>query len=198
MHSSGSHADLTNIKSQRDLVKHGIYPLIVDSLNTGSITTKARAATFIGDPSMSTPKLTVAPKPTDCCWLFRSSHVALCSAHGSVCSVNTTFCLLDTKTLPSLIKLLHGEVHATACEEIQTLSTLVLEDFPQRGARVSHDYNALRFILDILNWENLQATSNLEGKVDFPGEGIDSNMTQALSSRPKRTLGRPTHFEDYE
>ncbi|KAG5032561.1 hypothetical protein JHK85_016543 [Glycine max] len=170
----------------------------LNSLNTGSITTKARAATFIGDPSMSTPKLTVAPKPTDCCWLFRSSHVALCSAHGSVCSVNTTFCLLDTKTLPSLIKLLHGEVHATACEEIQTLSTLVLEDFPQRGARVSHDYNALRFILDILNWENLQATSNLEGKVDFPGEGIDSNMTQALSSRPKRTLGRPTHFEDYE
>ena len=54
--------------------------------------------------------------------------------------------------MPGLIRLLHGEVHATAYEAIQTLSTLVLEDFPQRGARVLHESNAMRPLLEILNW----------------------------------------------
>ncbi|XP_027363688.1 U-box domain-containing protein 44-like isoform X2 [Abrus precatorius] len=152
--------DPTNIESQRDLVKRGIYPMLVNFLNTGSVTAKARAAAFIGDLSMSTPKLTVISKPTGCCFL-RSSRVPLCSAHGSVCSVSTTFCLLEANALPGLIKLLHGEVHATAYEAIQTLSTLVLEDFPQRGARVLHDSNAIRPLLDILNW----GTDSLKAEV---------------------------------
>ena len=143
--------DPTDIELQRDLVKRGIYPLLVSFLNTGSVTAKARAAAFIGDLSMSTTKLTVVSKPTGC-WCFRSSRVSLCSAHGSVCSVASTFCLLEANALPGLIKLLHGEVHATAYEAIQTLSTLVLEDFPQRGARVLHESNAMRPLLEILNW----------------------------------------------
>ncbi|KAG4983665.1 hypothetical protein AAZX31_10G169300 [Glycine max] len=175
--------DPTNIESQRDLVKRGIYPLLVDFLNTGSVTAKARAAAFIGDLSMSTPKLTVVPKPTGC-WLFRSSRVPLCSAHGSVCSVNTTFCLLEAKALPGLIKLLHGEVHATACEAIQTLSTLVLEDFPQRGARVLHEYNAIRSIMDILNWgtDSLKAEAlGLLEKVFVSKEMVEYYGTTARS-----------------
>ncbi|RDX93813.1 U-box domain-containing protein 43, partial [Mucuna pruriens] len=175
--------DPTDIESQRDLVKRGIYPLLVDFLNTGSVTAKARAAAFIGDLSMSTPKLTVVPKPTGC-WLFRSSRVPLCSAHGSVCSVNTTFCLLEAKALPGLIKLLHGEVHATAYEAIQTLSTLVLEDFPQRGARVLHESNAIRSTLDILNWgtDSLKAEAlGLLEKVFVSKEMVEYYGTTARS-----------------
>ncbi|KAK7315417.1 hypothetical protein VNO77_33963 [Canavalia gladiata] len=141
----------TNIESQCDLAKRGIYPLLVDSLNSGSITAKARAAAIIGDLSMSTPKLTVISKPTSCSF-FKSSRVPLCSAHGSICSVSSIFCLLEANSFPGLIKLLHGEVHATTYEVIQTLSTLVLEDFPQRGAHVLHESNAMRPLLDILNW----------------------------------------------
>ncbi|KAL3030944.1 hypothetical protein AAZX31_02G001600 [Glycine max] len=146
--------DPTNIESQHDLVKRGLYPLLVNFLNTGSVTAKARAAAFIGDLSMSTPKLTAVSKSTGCTrwWCFRPSKVPLCSAHGSVCSVSSTFCLLEANALPGLIRLLHGEVHATAYEAIQTLSTLVLEDFPQRGARVLHESNAMRPLLEILNW----------------------------------------------
>ncbi|MED6143749.1 hypothetical protein PIB30_008695 [Stylosanthes scabra] len=143
--------DPTNIDSQRDLVKRGIYPLLVNFLNTGSVTAKARAAAFIADLSMSTPKLTFVSKSPSC-WFFKSSRVPLCSAHGSICSVATTFCLIEANALPGLIKLLHGEVHATAYEAIQTLSTLVLEDFPQRGAIVLHKNNAITPLLEILNW----------------------------------------------
>ncbi|XP_058724238.1 U-box domain-containing protein 44-like [Vicia villosa] len=143
--------DPTDINSQRDLVRRGIYPLLVKFLNTGSVTAKARAAAFIGDLSMSTPKLTVVSKSTFC-RCFRPSRAPLCSAHGSVCNVNSTFCLLEANALPGLIKLLQEEVHATAYEAIQTLSTLVIEDFPQRGARVLHESNAMRPLLKILNW----------------------------------------------
>ena len=146
--------DPTNIESQHDLVKRGLYPLLVNFLNTGSVTAKARAAAFIGDLSMSTPKLTAVSKSTGCTrwWCFRPLKVPLCSAHESVCTVSSTFCLLEANALPGLIRLLHGEVHATAYEAIQTLSTLVLEDFPHRGARVLHESNAMRPLLEILNW----------------------------------------------
>ncbi|KAL2323766.1 hypothetical protein Fmac_028145 [Flemingia macrophylla] len=144
--------DPTNIESQSDLVKRGIYPLLVNLLTTGTVTAKARAAAFIGDLSISTPKLTAVSKSTGWwCKCFRSQ-VRLCSVHGSVCSVSSTFCLLEANALPGLVKLLHGEVHATAYEAIQTLSTLVLEDFPQRGGRVLHESNAMRPLLEILNW----------------------------------------------
>ncbi|GAU41767.1 hypothetical protein TSUD_13680 [Trifolium subterraneum] len=167
--------DPTDIESQRDLVKRGIYPLLVNFLNTGSVTAKARAAAFIGDLSMSTPKLTVASKSTFP-WCFRSSQASLCSAHGSICNVNSTFCLLEANALPGLIRLLQEEVHATAYEAIQTLSTLVLEDFPQRGARVLHESNAMRPLLKILNWgsDSLKAEAlGLLEKVFVSKEMVD-------------------------
>ncbi|KAK7278386.1 hypothetical protein RJT34_23414 [Clitoria ternatea] len=175
--------DPTNIESQLDLVKRGIYPLLVDFLNTGSITAKARAAAFIGDLSMSTPKRAVVSKPTGC-WFIKSSRVPLCSAHGSVCSASTTFCLLEANALPGLIKLLYGEVHATAYEAIQTLSTLVLEEYPQRGARVLHESNAIRPLLDILNWgtESLKGEAlGLLEKVFVSREMVDYYGTAARS-----------------
>ncbi|KAJ1398902.1 Zinc finger, RING/FYVE/PHD-type [Sesbania bispinosa] len=175
--------DPTNIESQRDLVKRGIYPLLVDFLNTGSVTAKARAAAFIGDLSMSTPMLTVVSKSPSC-WFFKSSRVPLCPAHDSICSVATTFCLLEANALPGLIKLLHGEVHATAYEAILTLSTLVLEDFPQRGARVLHESNAIKPLLDILNWgsDSLKAEAlGLLEKVFVSKEMVEHYGTTARS-----------------
>ncbi|KAI9073959.1 hypothetical protein K1719_044085 [Acacia pycnantha] len=143
--------DPTNIESQRDLVKRGIYPLLVNFLNTGSITAKARAAAFIGDLSTTTPMLTLTAKSTGC-WCFRPSRAHLCPAHGSVCSVSNTFCLLEAQALPGLVSLLCGEVDVTAYEAIQTLSTLVLEDYPQRGAHVLNESNAIKPLMDILTW----------------------------------------------
>ncbi|XP_054822608.1 U-box domain-containing protein 43-like [Prosopis cineraria] len=175
--------DPTNIESQRDLVKRGIYPLLVNFLSTGSITAKARAAAFIGDLSLSTPMLTVSAESTGC-WCFRSSRVPLCPAHSSVCSVSNTFCLLEAKALPGLVNLLCGEVDVTAYEAIQTLSTLVLEDYPQRGARVLHEWNAIKPLLDILTWgsDSLKAEAlGLLEKVFVSKEMVESYGVTARS-----------------
>ena len=141
----------TNLDSQRKVVELGAYPLLVKFLRVGSVTAKARAAALIGNLSTSSPRLAVVSKPARCS-CFRSSRVPLCSAHGGICSVITTFCLLEAGALPFLVNLLHDEINATAYEAIQTLSTLVREDSPHRGARVLHNADAINPILDILNW----------------------------------------------
>lgn len=141
--------DPTNLESQHILVEAGAYPLLVNFLMDNSVTAKARAAALIGNLSMSSQRLTVASK-SNFCWCFRPSGIPSCSAHGGICSVNSTFCLLEANALPHLVKLLHGEV--TAYEAIQTLSTLVHEGYPQRGANVLHKADAIIPILDILSW----------------------------------------------
>jgi hypothetical protein len=144
-------SDPTNLESQRILVEGGAYPLLVNFLRAGSVPAKARAAALIGNLSTSSPKLTVVSKSASC-WCFRPSRAPLCLAHGGICSVASTFCLLQANALPDLVKLLHGEVHATAYEAIQTLSTLLEGSPPQRGANVLHGADAIKPILDTLTW----------------------------------------------
>ncbi|XWS13752.1 hypothetical protein CRYUN_Cryun36dG0065000 [Craigia yunnanensis] len=143
--------DPTNVKLQQIVVEQGVYPLLVNFLRVDSVTAKARAAALIGDLSMSSPNLIVESKKTGC-WCFRKSRVPLCPAHGGICSVSTSFCLLEAKALPCLVKLLYGEVEATAYEAIQALSTLVQERCPQKGANVLHDAEAIKPVLEILTW----------------------------------------------
>ncbi|ONI26449.1 hypothetical protein PRUPE_1G025700 [Prunus persica] len=143
--------DPTNLESQRILVEGGAYPLLVNFLRSSSVTAKARAAALIGNLSTSSQKLTVVSKPSGC-WCFKPSGAPVCQAHGGTCSVTSTFCVLEAKALPDLVRLLSGEVYETAIEAIQTLSTLVLEASPQRGANVLHEADAIKPTLEILTW----------------------------------------------
>uniref|UniRef100_A0A2P2IWT8 RING-type E3 ubiquitin transferase n=1 Tax=Rhizophora mucronata TaxID=61149 RepID=A0A2P2IWT8_RHIMU len=149
--------DPTNPKLQRSVVELGAYPLLVDSLTTGSVMTKARAAAVLGDLSKSTPKLLAKPKSTGC-WCFQPKLPPKCPAHGGICSVETTFCLIEGNALPALVKVLQEKVEATAHEAIPTLSTLVQEGCPNKGANVLHEADAIEPMLDILS----QGTDSLK------------------------------------
>ncbi|EXB44184.1 Putative U-box domain-containing protein 42 [Morus notabilis] len=143
--------DPENPKSQRIIVEADVYPLLVKFLRVSSVPAKARAAALIGNLSASTPELSVKPK-SGFCRCFWLSGVPSCPAHGGTCSVKYSFCLLEANALPDLVKILHEEVHETAYEAIQALSTLVNENFPQKGANVLHENNAISPIIEILNW----------------------------------------------
>ncbi|KAG6394911.1 hypothetical protein SASPL_145502 [Salvia splendens] len=129
--------DPTNLKSQRVVVELDAFPLLTGLLRAGSVTASARAAALLGDLSMRTPEL---------------SDLHMCPAHGGSCSVSTTFCLLEGGALPDLVRVVQDKVHATAYEAIQTLSTLVQEDSPQRGAAVLHEYGAIGPTIEVLRW----------------------------------------------
>ncbi|PWA91393.1 zinc finger, RING/FYVE/PHD-type, Armadillo-type fold protein [Artemisia annua] len=169
--------DPTNIEAQKIVVQLGTYNLLVDFLKNGSVTAKARAAALIGDLSMCSSELAMTSKTSNWwCSCFGHTHVTKCPAHGGICSVNGTFCLLEAKAFPELVKLLHGEVHATTYEAIQTLSTLVEKESPRKGAHVLHESGAVVPILEVLNWgsESLKVEA-LEGleKVFMLTEMVD-------------------------
>nr|XP_043628700.1 U-box domain-containing protein 44-like [Erigeron canadensis] len=144
--------DPTNIEAQKIVVELGTYSLLVGFLKNGTVTAKARAAALIGDLSMRSSELTMTSRKSQWCLCFGQGRASKCPAHGGICSVTDTFCLLEAKALPELVKLLHGEVHATTYEAVQTLSTLVEKESPRRGAHVLHENGAVVPILEVLNW----------------------------------------------
>ncbi|KAK8984235.1 hypothetical protein V6N11_029552 [Hibiscus sabdariffa] len=173
--------DPADVESQRIVVEHGAYPLLVNFLKVGSITAKARSAALIANLSMSSPKLTVASERTGC-WCFRTSRIPVCPAHGGICDISTSFCLLEANSLPYIVKLLHDKVEETAYEAIQTLSTLVQDGCPQRGALVLHEAKAIEPVLDVLTWgtDSLKdGALDLLEKVFVSKEMVDNYGTNA-------------------
>ncbi|KAJ8765415.1 hypothetical protein K2173_013173 [Erythroxylum novogranatense] len=143
--------DPVNLEVQRKVVDLGTYDLLVNLLKTGSVLAKARAAALLGELSKSSPKLVVMNN-TIGCLCFRPKHPHQCAAHGGTCSVETTFCLVQANALPNLIELLQGRIQIVAHEAIHTLSTLVQESCPNRGASALHEANAIKPVLDVLRW----------------------------------------------
>ncbi|KAL5702147.1 hypothetical protein ACHQM5_027398 [Ranunculus cassubicifolius] len=143
--------DPTDIELQKMVVEMGVYPLLVNFLKSGSTTAKARAAALIGNLSLSSPKLTGKPKPTNF-WHFGKKSLPTCDAHGVICSIPTTFCILEANALPELVKILHEKIPAIVYEVLPALSTLICEDRYYGGVKVLHEANAISPILDILNW----------------------------------------------
>lgn len=182
--------DPTNLESQNIVVELGAYPLLVEFLKDGSVTLKARAAALIGDLSMRSLELTVVSMGVGCWFLFPGRRVHRCPAHGGVCSVTKSFCLLAAGALPHLVKLLQEEVHATAFEAIQTLSTLVSEDSPQRGSRVLHESGAIVHMLEALAWGSESLKEEVLGLLEKVF--MSKEMVEAYGLRTRANLVRLT------
>ncbi|KAL8210294.1 hypothetical protein R6Q57_007026 [Mikania cordata] len=191
--------DPTNIEAQKIVVELGAYSLLVDFLKNGSVTAKARAAALIGDLSMRSSELVMTSSTGQWCSCFGRAQANICPAHGGVCTVKGTFCLLEAKALPELVKLLHGEVHATAYEAIQTLSTLVEKESPRRGAHVLHESGVVVPILEVLNWGSeslkVEALEVLE-KVFMVTEMVDRYGSTARLALVRLT-GRSIHEDGH-
>lgn len=143
--------DPTNLNSQRTVAELGALPLLTGLLKVDSVTASARAAALLGDLSMRSQELSNMHRKKSC-FCFPRARGSVCAAHGGSCSTNTTFCLLEAGALPGLVQLLQDKVHATAYEAIQTLSTLVREDSPQRGTLVLHENEAIGPTIEVLRW----------------------------------------------
>lgn len=188
--------DPTNLKSQRVVVELGAYPLLTGLLKVDSVTASARAAALLGDLSMRSAELSDMNRNHSCS-CFPRARAAVCPAHGGSCSVNTTFCLLEGNALPDLVRLLQAKVHATAYEAIQTLSPLVQEDSPQRGAAVLHDYGAIGPTIEVLRWgsESLKTEALiLLEKVFVSTEMVD--LYSATARSPLGQLASRSIFDD--
>ncbi|KAG5587994.1 hypothetical protein H5410_048428 [Solanum commersonii] len=184
--------DPTSLESQRNVVELGAYPILVTFLKADSITAQARAAALLTDLSMRSHELSALSRKASCFCIGRA-RAPICPAHGGACSVSKTFCLLEVNALPDLVKLLKEKIHATSYEAIQTLSTLVCEESPHRGANVLHKEDAISPIIEVLNWgsESLkgEALGVLE-KVFMSREMVDLYGLTAKLHLARLTGGR--------
>ncbi|KAK4361599.1 hypothetical protein RND71_020551 [Anisodus tanguticus] len=184
--------DPTNLESQREVVELGAYPILVNFLKTDSITAQARAAALLTDLSMRSHELSALSRKASCFCIGRA-RAPICPAHGGACSVSKTFCLLEANALPDLVKLLREKIDATSYEAIQTLSTLVCEESPHRGANVLHKEDAISPIMQVLNWgsESLKGEAlGLLEKVFMSREMVDMYGLTARLHLARLTGGR--------
>lgn len=191
--------DPTNLKSQRVVVDLGAFPLLVALLRADSTTASARAAALLGDLSMRSPELSVLHCSRQSCFssCFARARAEACRVHGGSCTMNTTFCLLEAGALPDLVGLLRGNVHATTYEAIQTLSTLVQEESPHKGATVLSEHGAIGLTIEVLRWgsESLKAEAlGLLEKVFVSTEMVD--LYGAAARSPLGQLSSRSIFDD--
>uniref|UniRef100_A0A0D6R3I9 RING-type E3 ubiquitin transferase n=1 Tax=Araucaria cunninghamii TaxID=56994 RepID=A0A0D6R3I9_ARACU len=143
--------DPSDLENQHMVVELGAYPILINLLYSGTILAKSRAAFAIGNLSLSTPRLSVAPSVTGC-WCFKPAQPLACRVHRGPCDVRTTFCLVKADALPGLVNLLQEKECEAAGATIHALSTLVCDDeILSKGASVLHDAKAVDPVLEILS-----------------------------------------------
>ncbi|XP_057817724.2 U-box domain-containing protein 43 [Cryptomeria japonica] len=143
--------DPSSLETQHMVVHSGAFPLLVNLLYSGTILAKSRAAFAIGNLSLSTARLSVAPTVNGC-WCFKPVPPPVCRVHLGPCDVKTTFCLVKADALPGLVNLLQEREGKAAGATIYALATLVSDDdILNKGASVLHEAKAIDHILEILS-----------------------------------------------
>ena len=91
--------------TQHTVVQLGAYPILISLLHSGTMLAKTKAAFAIGNLSLSSPQLSVAPVVNGCL-CFMSAKPPVCRVHRGPCDVKTTFCLVKADALSVLVNLL--------------------------------------------------------------------------------------------
>ncbi|KAL4200080.1 hypothetical protein AMTRI_Chr03g147910 [Amborella trichopoda] len=181
------------VDMQRMVVEMGVYPLLVESLHSGSSLSKTRSAATMANLSRSTPNLSIAPEGSGFfCFGLNRSRTILCKVHGGVCDSLTTFCLLKADALPALVKVLREKAGSAAKEAVVALATLVCEDDICYGAAWAlHEAGAIDPLLDILLWGTSDTKEEVVGlleKVFTVREVVDSYGLDAKLSLVKLSM----------
>ncbi|KAH9288688.1 hypothetical protein KI387_032805, partial [Taxus chinensis] len=143
--------DPSSLETQHTVVQLGAYPILINLLHSGTILAKSRAAFAIGNLSLNSPRLSVAPTVTGC-WCFKPAKPPVCRVHRGPCDVKTTFCLVKADALPGLVNLLLEKEGGAAGATIHALATLVSDDdILAKGANVLHEVRAIDPVLEILS-----------------------------------------------
>lgn len=143
--------DPSSVGTQHTVVHLGAYPILVNLLHSGTMLAKTKAAFAIGNLSLSSPHLSVAPVVNGCL-CFMSAKPPVCRVHRGPCDVKTTFCLLKANALSALVNLLQEREGNIAGAAIHALATLVSDDdILSKGANVLHEEKAIDPVIEILS-----------------------------------------------
>ncbi|CAI8596021.1 unnamed protein product [Vicia faba] len=118
-------------KLQLVSVQHGIIPLLVKLLSTGSPITKSRAANSLTQLSQNSLSLRKSRKSRWLC--VQPSANAYCEVHDGYCFVNSTFCLVKAGAVSRLIEILEDKEKEVVEASLVALSTLLQDEIWENG-----------------------------------------------------------------
>lgn len=140
----------SNLPLQQFVTEHGVIPMLLHLLKSGTPLTKCRAAVSLGQLSESTVKQTSHVKKVTHFWCIAPQVDDICRVHGGVCSVEKSFCLVEAQAVPVLIKVLEEQEPAAIEAALGALATLLDDEFWERGADVIAEARGIGPIVRLL------------------------------------------------
>ncbi|KAK7243399.1 hypothetical protein RIF29_38194 [Crotalaria pallida] len=138
----------TDKKLQLYSAEHGVCPLLVKLLSSGSPMTKSRAAVSLAQLSKNSLSLRKSRKSS---WLCVSpSTDAYCEVHDGYCFVNRTFCLVKAGAVSPLIQILENNESEAAEAALGALSTLLEDEIWEGGVNFIAKLSGVQAIVKCL------------------------------------------------
>ncbi|KAG4967041.1 U-box domain-containing protein 44-like isoform X4 [Glycine soja] len=128
--------------------QHGVIPLLVKLLSSGSAITKFKAATALAQLSQNSPSLRRSRKSR---WLCVAPSVnAYCEVHDGYCFVSSTFCLIKAGAVSPLIQILEDKDWEAVEAALNALSTLLQDEIWEGGANCIAKLSGVEAIVNVL------------------------------------------------
>ncbi|KAI9124623.1 hypothetical protein K1719_004545 [Acacia pycnantha] len=128
--------------------EHGVIPLLVKLLSSGSPITKSRAATSLAQLSQNSVSLRRSRKSRWFC--VPPSTDAHCEVHDSNCVVKSTFCLVKAGAVPPLIQILEDKEKEAVEAALIALSTLLQDEIWEGGVSCIAKFSGVQAIIKVL------------------------------------------------
>ncbi|KAK6928853.1 hypothetical protein RJ641_005058 [Dillenia turbinata] len=136
-------------------VEHGVIPLLVKLLSSGSMVAKSRAATSLAQLSQNSLSLRKSSTSKWLCAL--PSMDAFCHVHDGYCFVKSTFCLVKADAVSPLIKILEGKEREADEAVLNALATLLQDDIWEHGSMLISKMSGVQAIIKVLESGNVKA-----------------------------------------
>lgn len=141
----------SNIYLQQKVVELGIFPILKNLMKSGTLLSKQRAVTVLGNLSISTCRLSKPPSSSGCFYLLKKPP-SICRVHSGSCRERTTFCLVESKMTSDIVFILSEPESDAAGAGIDALFTLIHEDdILEKGANLLHEEEAITAIVKLLS-----------------------------------------------
>ncbi|KAI4333022.1 hypothetical protein L6164_017879 [Bauhinia variegata] len=135
-------------KLQLYSAEHGVIPLLVKLLSSGSPIAKCRAATSLAQLSQNSLSIRKSRKSPWLC--FSPSANSYCEVHDGYCFVNRTFCLVKAGAISPLVQILGDREREADEAALNALSTLVQDEIWEGGANCIARFSGVQAIIKIL------------------------------------------------
>ncbi|XP_031260970.1 U-box domain-containing protein 44-like isoform X2 [Pistacia vera] len=135
-------------KLQQFSVEHGVIPLLVKLLSSGSVIARSRAASSLAQLSQNSLSLR---KSKTSRWLcVPPSADAFCEVHDGYCFVKSTFCLVKAGAIPPLVQVLEGKEREADEAALAALATLLQDEICESGSNYIAKSSGIQAIIKVL------------------------------------------------